>query len=1181
MKTQKSKAKLLTTLSVVLVTIIIALLANWFQFAAEEAVVNSALSELEEISEQYEYVFEGKIEEVLGYLNPMASFIAENDITQDNISDFFSTQANAQQYTALFYIGLDGDGISSTNISRDFSNNEAFLEALHNGEYISQPIIHDETQEIVFNVSVPVKEDGVITAVLYSEVSIDKFFKSYLDETYGKGDIFIVDQDLKFLFSSSEGHTGSVSIPESDISEMGYENVLAAQSNVSNNTNGGFYYNYHGVDKVMAYTPINMTNWALAVNVESALINSELAEAVNQLQFICQTIYWFLIVLICYTTLYHRRSIRKLEKTAHYDTLTGLPNLEKFKQLVADLIKNNPDMDFTMQKMDLAKFHAINEVYGFESGNLVLKKIAETIKENEEETFVCARVGVDEFLMFAGNGFLDKDENARDYAEQLFKEKVTVLSDHEFIFRYGRYFIAKGENDIIDIINKTSLAHSKAKKNPQRKTWDYNNNFRQDALRSTEISNKKNAAIQNEEFKVFLQPKFGIHDDVLIGAEALVRWVEADGTMIYPNDFIPLFEKSGFIVELDRYVLEHTCMALRKWIDSGLGAICISVNLSRVNLTNPRIVEDIADIVDKYDLPHELIEIELTESASLEHNDALEMLYAKLHATGFKTSIDDFGSGYSSLAMLKTLNVHTLKMDRSFFVDGKSQRRDGMLIDGIVKLSHSLGMYVVAEGIETADQIELLKTMNCDAVQGYFYAKPMPIEMFEEKYQQHMPGNQSDTKDKVALIQSINDAKFANSFVPCGIIVSELDKYFTILEANAGYFDIMGYSREEIRDEFKNRGIALIHPDDQADVLKYFYEKIESGPDIQLDYVLRLKTKKNGYITAQISGKVTANEKGVHRLYFSLSDITSYSEISNTLSKERDFNSKIAFLTNSVFFDFDTSSKTMRFSKSFADKFNIPDTIENFTESEIAKTLFPDRYTAVNNSPRYTNSVMDGEFYMRLPNGEPVWYIYSCREIYDEAERKYRVVGKMSEAIAHKLEMDILKLKSDTNPLINVYDKSATERYIHNYLRTSSADTQTGAFFVVNLEHFSKITEVFGDEYGYTCLKDIGNIFRNMFRSSDIIGRMHGDEFYVFITNYKAVEFVQKKAEALCKNLNIEYGQDGNTLEIIPNIGISLYPEHGDDFQILYKKSLVALEQAKLDGKSKFCIYEEIEAPVE
>ncbi len=455
-----------------------------------------------------------------------------------------------------------------------------------------------------------------------------------------------------------------------------------------------------------------------------------------------------------------------------------------------------------------------------------------------------------------------------------FDEIVPELIDYAGTFKIGRYNIDQGETDFEDIMTKVNLAHQRAKNTKGEILCDYDEKFKQNLLTDAEITNKMKTALDNEEFKVYLQPKFSTNDNILVGAEALVRWIEADGKIIFPNSFIPLFERNGFIVELDKYMLENVCAIIRKWLDEGLGNITVSVNCSRLNLDNPFFVEGVVAIADKYHVPHECIEIELTESTTISKANLIEDLFADLRQNGFRISIDDFGAGYSSLGMLKNLQVDTLKMDRSFFIGGKNARRDDMLIDSIVKMSHNLGMYVVAEGIETQEQFDLLRGINCDAIQGYFYARPMPINEFEEKYSSDMLKNSTSDSDNTALIRSINDAKFANSLVTCGILITDVDDNFTMLEANDYYFEMIGYTREEVRDNFGNSGLNHTTPEKKIAFLEYFDICIQENPYANIAFTNKFVIKSGEEHTFQLNGKVADNEHGQKRLYLTVTDIT-------------------------------------------------------------------------------------------------------------------------------------------------------------------------------------------------------------------------------------------------------------------------------------------------------------------
>ncbi len=1174
MKLHFLNSKIFVSTIVILAIVFIGALINWGSSTTKNSISDSTLNEINQIAMQLELLIEDTLEESVSDLLIFSKGIEENVDNPEDVIDYLNSQAQVQSCDKLFYIDLDGKGMSLTHEFRDFSTHTAFLYALERDFYITEPQVSLSDEQITFNVSVPVLKNGEVIAVLFNEASLNNFFDILNISTTGSGDMYFIDSDFNLIFSTNESYATSTIFPESDRNQMGEENLNKAYSDLTEGTSGGFHYNYFDVAKVMVYHPIEMTDWALAMNVAVESFSNDLTKSVNSFILIGSIVYWTVIALVIYLAVSQYRSNNTLEQVAYYDTLTGLPNIEKFKSIVKDKIKKYPNAKFTMQKMDIVKFSVINEIYGMDIGDKLLLKISDImsdISKNIEPTFACAKVGIDEFIMISANGYLDQDDTARDNDEIKLKTLMPELDGYDLNFRYGRYFIEQGETDIMDMISKTTIAHNIAKLNIHQKAWDYNDEYKQELIRNTNINNKRKAAIENEEFKVYLQPKFSASDGILVGAEALVRWVEDDGKVIFPNDFIPLFEKNGFIVELDQYMLESVCKTIKHWMDIGLGPLAISVNCSRLNLDNPFFVSNIVEIVDKYDIPHRCIEIELTESIMIESEATIEKLFIDLHKHGFKISIDDFGAGYSSLGILNNLHVDTLKMDRTFFIGGKNARRDDILINSIIKMSHNLGMFVVAEGIETHEQVEMLKSMNCDAIQGYVYAKPMPVSEFEEKYHDLFVDYSSDNSSYTPLIKSINDARYAYSFVPCGILIIDIDEHLTLLEANKGYFDIIGYTREELRDIYNNRGCNLLHPDDLEELNEYLTNMLKTSPNDHLSFVARTLTKKQGYITIQMSGKYSLNEHGEHRLYISISDISSYAQVNDELQQEKDFVSRISSLTNNVFFDYHKDSGTIRFSKNFADRFNIPEIIENFLQSDIRREMFPN-YKELLDAPSSLPK-SDGEFCIVSPNGDPVWYIYSYKFICDEKDGKCRVVGKMSEALGHKLELDILKVKSETNTMTSVYNQQATERYIRNYLRLATSCNDTGAFYVIRINNIQHISNTFGSDYADLCLKDVGSILRNTFRNSDIIGRSDSNKFFVFINNYKAIEFVEKRANELCEALSNNYEKEEQFIKISTNLGISLYPEHGNDFESVYQKACKALDIATEKGENTYAIY--------
>ncbi len=722
------------TVVVFIVIVFIGLIINWARATSSDAIIESTFDELDQIGKQHQLQLTNLLNETTDDLSLFAEFIVKNNVDSEDIVDYMKHQSQSAEFDNLHYIDLDGNGVSIDNKHHDFSENTAFLSALENEKIFKTPHISSQTKNIVFDLAVPVVKDGESIAVLFCEISISDFISVFIQNKNDQTDFFFVDSELNMFFSTSDNHINTVAIPEEDVIEMGVDNVTEAQHNIQNQQNGGFHYDYFGTPKIMVYYPIESTNVALAMNVHIDSLSSETINAIQNFDLVGSIIYWTVILLVFYIAFMHSRSTKRITKVAYYDSLTKLPNIEKLKLDMKTVLQGNQKNYYTILIADIENFKAINEIFGYDMGDRVLKTVKTLADSFNEPSLITARIGSDKFAMFASRSMLDDLSFFSTAVTTHYDEQIPELINYSGTFKLGRYHIELGETDVDDILAKANLAYNKAKSIKGISYCDYDETFKKTMQAEAEITNKMQLALINKEFKAYLQPKFSILDNKLIGSEALVRWIDSDGNIRIPRDFIPLFERNGFIVDLDRFVLEQVCKTIKQWLDEDIEFLPISVNCSRLNLQNQRFVSDIVAIVDKYNVPHKYIEIELTESAAIESEQSIEQLFADLHKEGFKISIDDFGAGHSSLGMLKNLQVDTLKMDRSFFVSDNNVHHHDMLIDSIIKMAHNLNMYVVAEGIETADQIKLLKSLNCDAVQGYFYDKPMPIEQFVEKY---------------------------------------------------------------------------------------------------------------------------------------------------------------------------------------------------------------------------------------------------------------------------------------------------------------------------------------------------------------------------------------------------------------------------------------------------------------
>ena len=484
--------------------------------------------------------------------------------------------------------------------------------------------------------------------------------------------------------------------------------------------------------------PLDNSNWYLVYAVPESSIKPENA-AIQQLAN--GIIFSFItIALLCLALVFmhQRKEIKKLERIANYDSLTGCYSVSKFKHEAVKALTKYPDENFTIVKVDIVNFKSINELYGFNTGNEVIKAFVDTGNTIKYDNFFQCRVAVDELLIFArASTITDIDATTEEY-EEYFKKRVSISDFHEFKFRYGRYLIPSGEKDINTIINKANMAHHIAKKRNMR-IIDFSDKINNEMIFATEITNKMVKALENEEFKVHLQAKVQIDTLEVVGAEALVRWQQSDGSFIYPSDFIPIFENNKFICELDFYMLRKVAQYQKECLQSNAHVVPISVNFSRIHLENQDSVARAVRIVDEVGIPHDLIEIELTESALVGDMESILDFESELHAHGFLLSMDDFGSGYSSFETLQKISFDLIKIDRSLILNHENSEKHTKIFRAIVEMISNLGGKSVAEGVETKEQFDLLSAVNCQIAQGYYFHRPVPIDEFSKAFREIGP----------------------------------------------------------------------------------------------------------------------------------------------------------------------------------------------------------------------------------------------------------------------------------------------------------------------------------------------------------------------------------------------------------------------------------------------------------
>ena len=485
------------------------------------------------------------------------------------------------------------------------------------------------------------------------------------------------------------------------------------------------------------------------------------------------------------------------------DPVTGLYTKLKFYQKVRHMLAEVVGEKFAFVRIDIDRFKMINNFYGIQEGDKVLMSIAkELIKISAVfDYFVYARLENDVFACCLPY----KEENIEILANDLQLNLKKVNKDYNIKVSCGVYVINDYNMDVSEMYDRAYLAAKNCKGKFVQNIAYYDESMIEDMRQEQFVINAVNKAIEEEQFVVYLQPKINLITGKPYGAEALVRWMHPTRGMIAPAEFIPVYERNGIIGRLDQYMWRKVCALLRKWIDEGKEPDPISVNVSRVNIYNPHLVEILNKIIIEYRIPPQLLNLEITESAFMEDQSLVMRTVKRLHDLGFKIMMDDFGSGYSSLNVLKDMDVDYLKIDMKFLQEEKAFNGKGeKVLTSVVRMAKWLQLPSIVEGVETEEQVDFLKCIGCEYAQGFYYAKPMSVvdyEMYiarEQKKEEKVSRNEnSDMINELWNTRSSVSVLFDALDVPISVYEYRNDK-IELLRSNELYEKYINIANEEL-----------------------------------------------------------------------------------------------------------------------------------------------------------------------------------------------------------------------------------------------------------------------------------------------------------------------------------------------------------------------------------------------
>lgn len=611
----------------------------------------------------------------------------------------------------------------------DISGRKYFRLAVSGISNVSDKIISRLDGDERFLICVPLRVNDRVVGTIQKAYTVQEFLDlCALSLFSSQGFMFIINSEgYVILHSVHEGCFISTDNYFRDLYAQGNrEASKQISSDIMANRSGFMQTINHGKEIFSAYTPIDkIHDWYLITSVPIDSVSPNGNTVIRLFYVILFVLVTIFSSSLTYFLWYKNRQRAQLEEIAFVDTVTGGATYTKFLVDARALLDNPAAGNQYLLAFDIDNFKFINNSYGFEFGDGLLRQINTHIQGHLKPDECLARVTGDHFVALI-----------TDASEERFTE---LLSSHAYTdafvyFSAGIYIITDKSESINLMVDKARTAANSVKGKLNQTIAYYSNSFEQLTVQNEQMKRAVKRAIENGEFVPYFQPKVNILDNVVVGCEALVRWKTPDGKFIYPDQFIPLCEQTGLIVDVDMIVYEKCLQFLKRFLDQGVPCVPVSVNFSRLHLQDERFFSKILRLREAYGVPADLIEAELTESAIFDNLTSIYAFTEKMHENGFLVAMDDFGSGYSSLNMLKEIPIDVLKIDKEFLAEMKDNTRRDIIFATIAEMAQKLGIKVVVEGVEHLENVELMKECGCFIAQGYYFARPMDEASFESVF---------------------------------------------------------------------------------------------------------------------------------------------------------------------------------------------------------------------------------------------------------------------------------------------------------------------------------------------------------------------------------------------------------------------------------------------------------------
>ncbi len=568
-------------------------------------------------------------------------------------------------------------------------------------------------------------------------------------------------------------------------------------------------------------------------------------------------------------------------REAVYDGLTGLYRRSAFFNAAEEFLRSVQRENYCLTAVDIEHFKLFNEWYGREAGDRFLRQIAVFLKEAAEDDGIAGYMGSDDFCVILpdNNDSLDKlQRQIRSYIRE-------DNGNAGFLPAFGVYSVTERAVPVITMYDRVSIALESVKGNYAQRICRYDSGMKQKMEENHKMLSEIQKALEQRQITFYAQPKCNMATGKIVGLESLVRWNHPGKGVISPGDFIPLLESNGFISNLDQYIWEDVCMHLKNWIDRGNKPVPVSVNVSRVDIYTLDVAEVFKGLVEKYSLPAGLLEIEITETAYADEYQMITKVVEDLRNSGFTVLMDDFGNGYSSLNMLKDVNVDVLKIDMKFLDMNEQSAGKGVgILEAIISMARLMGLSVIAEGVETKEQVNLLLELGCLYGQGYYFYHPMPIEEFETYLEDEnnidFRGMKAGQMDNLKMDELLDEDLFVTTMmnhVLGGLALYRVkENHAELLRVNDNYYKITGTNPVDLAEK-KHNILEGVYKGDREKTINIFLRAYKDQLNGAVDEIRVLKS--NGSVAwIQLHAYFLKEQDGEQIYYASLTDITEQRE---------------------------------------------------------------------------------------------------------------------------------------------------------------------------------------------------------------------------------------------------------------------------------------------------------------